>query len=229
MSALRHAATGPKGAFSHMNHPSREEWGLYLFGEASPDLNKKLDAHLKECPACAEEVKGLRRTMQRLDAWQYPKPVVRVRFAPVLRLAAAAAIVLAVGVGLGRVTAPPQANLVAAKAELRASLLNEFQNLAQQNEVSCSNLVAAAEQRIVRTTEDALNTLGSELIEAVNLKSEADRRQIQTVIDQLNRQRQADYVSLRRDLETVAAAADEEIRQAHFTMLQLANFAPANQ
>lgn len=211
-----------------MNHPSREEWGLYLFGEAPTELNKKLNAHLKECPACADEVKGLQQTMRRLDAWQYPRPVVRLRFEPVLKLAAAAAIVLAVGVALGRLTAPP-ADLAQAKAELRSSLLSELQNFAQQNEVSCSNLVASAEGRIVRTTEDALNTLGSELIEAVNIKSAADRQQIQGVLDEFTRQRQADYVSLRRDLETVASAAHEEIRQTHFTMLQIANSTPANQ
>ena len=39
-----------------MNHPKREEWVPYLFGEATPQTRDKLTEHLQNCPDCAAEI-----------------------------------------------------------------------------------------------------------------------------------------------------------------------------
>src|SRR5688500_1972550 len=86
-----------------MNHPTREDLGLYIFGEAQPEKSKNIKAHVTECQACAQEITAMRGTLRRLDAWEIPR--IRERRTmpePVLKLAMAAAIVLALGVGIGR-------------------------------------------------------------------------------------------------------------------------------
>ena len=39
-----------------MNHPKREEWVPYLFGETKPEAARQLNAHLKTCPECQESI-----------------------------------------------------------------------------------------------------------------------------------------------------------------------------
>ena len=195
-----------------MNHPTDEQWGQYLFGEAGPDLNAKLKAHLAECTDCAREVAAMQRTVRQLDAWQLPEhPRQRRALDPMIKLAIAAAVVLAMGIGLGRLTAPKPVDVQSLRSEWRASLLEEVESAR-----------SAGEERMLRETTLALQTLARDMSATIAAGRQEDRTAFEAALDQLKQQRDIDYVSLRRDLETVASAADQQIRHAHLKIFELA-------
>jgi hypothetical protein len=207
-----------------MNHPSNEEWGMFLFGEAPPELNRRLKTHLSECQQCADEVRAMQDTIAQLDAWKLDAPPRQMPcHEPVLKFAMAALIILGVGIGVGRLTSPAPLDGEAVKA----SVLADVSATLDRATAEYNGLLAAAESRMAAQTQVALQALGSELLESVSDGRAQDQRAVQAVIDQLKQQRDADYVSLRRDLETVAAAADQQLQQARLKLFELAvNSAP---
>src|SRR5258707_4360768 len=98
-----------------MKHPNRDEWAPFVFGETSPATTRELNSHLRECADCRAQVEAWRRTLKRLDAWKIPAGHERqFHFAPAVKWAAAAAIVLAIGFALGRfLPASPDPKLMA--------------------------------------------------------------------------------------------------------------------
>src|ERR1700691_955457 len=96
-----------------MNHPTQNEWLLYLDGEASPKDMARLLEHLERCPMCAAEVGGWKRSAQRLQRMSFPaqrrlqherrgRPL-QVSF--FVKWGLAAAIVLGMGFAFGRLSA----------------------------------------------------------------------------------------------------------------------------
>src|SRR5438477_7717896 len=118
-----------------MNHPKREEWVPYIFGEARPDTRRELNAHLRDCPDCRQEIETWKMSLGLLDAWKLPPvPKPAPSFAPLLYWAAAAAVVLVVGFGIGRLSARADVQKVRAaiEPELRRELTQEFARLAHE-------------------------------------------------------------------------------------------------
>src|SRR5256885_7781819 len=113
-----------------MNHPKREEWVPYLFGETSSTIDRQLEAHLQGCPECRQDLDGWKNSLGRLDAWKLPRAATaREMVQPLFKWAVAAAIVLAAGFGIGRITSV-KANVEALRAaiepEMRKQLHQEF-------------------------------------------------------------------------------------------------------
>jgi anti-sigma factor RsiW len=188
-----------------MTHPKREEWVPYVFGEASPEERQRLAAHLNDCPECLAEIDAWQRSLGRLDAWELPaRPAPRRALPAFLKWAAAAAILLGAGIGIGRLTAPAPVDTAALRAQIESSTR---QSLAGQVE----SLVDA---RVALQIETAL--AGA---------SDADRRFALALFEQAQRDRAADYVSLRKDLETMATFTEDEILRARRSIIQLSNFA----
>jgi hypothetical protein len=74
-----------------------------LYGEASPAVARRVEAHQATCGACRAEMESLQSTRKTLQAWRLPETRRRSQergwaWRP---LAAAAALVLAFGAGLG--------------------------------------------------------------------------------------------------------------------------------
>ena len=44
----------------------------YLYGEVDHDTRRQFDAHLRRCPICAEEIRGLEGVRASLDSWNPP-------------------------------------------------------------------------------------------------------------------------------------------------------------
>jgi hypothetical protein len=195
-----------------MKHPNRDEWVPYVFGEARPGEAKRLRAHLESCTECAAEVTAWRRSLQTLDKWELPEPVrSRAIMAPAFRWAMAAAIMLAAGIAIGRVTAPdPEKMREQVTASVKAMLADQLQQTADENE---ARLAAASAERA--------NELWDALSEQVAVAREEDRRAMLTWSEQYRLEQEERYVNLRRDLETLALQADQEIRQANFKLTQL--------
>ena len=109
-----------------MNHPTREEWMSFIYGESSTTERKNLASHLRSCPGCQAQVSEWQGTRKVLDNWPvHPpgleraaqrRPALLVR--PVLRWAAVAVLLLSAGFGLGHfASASVQADKVRARIE----------------------------------------------------------------------------------------------------------------
>src|SRR5215831_14036577 len=114
-----------------MNHPNREEWAPYLYGEAKPEVRQRLTRHLQECADCRAEINIWQRSLRRLDGWELPDPPrPRLQWAPVVRWAAAAVLVLSIGFAIGRSSsqaATAEKVRAAIEPQIRQHLLADFE------------------------------------------------------------------------------------------------------
>jgi anti-sigma factor RsiW len=101
----------------------REPLLAYLYGESDPEEQRRVESHLESCEACRDELAGLRSVREDLLAWDVPdhgsvwkpftpaRPVWSWRDVPAWTMAAAAAVMLALGA-----TGSVAANAVLAKS-----------------------------------------------------------------------------------------------------------------
>ncbi len=134
-----------------MNHPKREEWVPYLYGEAKPEVRRELQAHLEACPDCRSQLQSWNQSLHRLDHWKLPRWRTGAEwFTPALKWATAAALVLVVGFAIGRMTAAgADAERVRAQLEpkLRETLRQELAQMVRDevSRTSAATLTAATE------------------------------------------------------------------------------------
>jgi len=209
-----------------MNHPKHEEWVPYLFGEAKPEVRRQLKAHLRDCADCRNEIDSWQRSLGRLNAWKLPSaPKAVLTFAPILNWAAAAALVLLVGFSAGRLTAA-KADVAKVRAtlapELRRELSQEFARFVHDElERSASATLTAADQQ----TDQAVTLLAK----ALQRQRSEDNRAVSDALNKLESQSFAQFVSLKKDLDTVAVNADDRLRVAAQGLVELAgNSRPAD-
>lgn len=205
-----------------MKHPNRDEWVPYIFGEASPDAARTLNQHLSECADCRNQVESWRRTLKRLDAWQIPgRRKARTVARPMVRWAIAAAILLGVGFGLGQFSSARAANKN--RMQLEASLRSI---VATQVRDQVQNAVGSLEVRLAQSRQAESERLAAEFASLLKAQNEVDSAITRAVYDQLQDRFDGYYLALRKDLETVAVAADEQLQN---TQLQLVELASLNQ
>jgi len=205
-----------------MNHPNHEQWLPYLEGEASPEAAKQMSEHLKACPQCAAEMEARRRTIQRLQrmAWPQRRRAGQSWIAPAFKWGLAAAIVLGLGFGLGRVSAPNARQIEAAvSTQVREEVRQEMRG----------DLLAAFASDSHSTKDNFRGQLAQEIGRA-SAKSRAEERQALTeLFNQLHQEQTSDYLSLRQALETLASTADAGLQQTRRQLAQMAaNVEPAN-
>lgn len=227
-----------------MKHPNPDEWAQYVSGESPSARARELKQHLGECETCAAQIVGWERTLKRLDRWAVPKTRRRSNSVPfVVRWAAAAALLLGIGFGLGvfvnagsskRAQKELEATLHASlAAELRADLQREIDQrlmpavaavraevageLRQQFARDLAQAITASAQ----SSDRELQRVSGEFFQALENGRETDRRVVFALIEQIQKQQSADYVSLRKDLETMAALTDDEIRGTRLSLRQL--------
>jgi hypothetical protein len=193
-----------------MNHPEREEWVPFVFGEAEPENHRRLQQHLQTCSECRGRLELWRSTLHRLDAWRLPSPAPRHKvFAPLLKWAAAAVVMVGVGFGVGRSMAST-ANLgrirAAIEPELRQQLRQEFTlALRQELDKAASTTLATANEQARRLVEESNSTLESRHAE--------DNQAIF-----------AGLVSLKKDVDTLAVTTAASLRRAEQQLVQLADY-----
>jgi hypothetical protein len=186
------------GKFGDMKHPAREEWMEFIYGELAPAQHAALATHLKECPACAQQVAQWRTTLATLNEYKITaRPTQRSR-QPVLKWAIAAALVIGVGLGFGA------SFLLAANA--KSSVRQELR--------------AEMKTQIARERGELL----AQVMKVVDEKRAEDARATLTALDQLNTAHRADYNALHADLETVAVTTQKSLQQAQRQIVTLANY-----
>jgi hypothetical protein len=156
------------GSAGAVNHPQREEWMAYLYGELSRKQKATLTAHLSECAQCRAEVETWQSAMLALDDGKTETFRVRTFLPqPLLKWGIAAAFILAVGFGAGRLASPAAADTASLRAslksELRAELLAELTK--QQDEQFAAFITKSEEKRALdnKTISAAIATLSEEL------------------------------------------------------------------
>src|SRR6266542_1159548 len=170
-----------------MNHPTREEWMSYLYDELTAEEHSSLAAHLAVCPDCKTRVGDWRAARKSLDAWQLPAQPVPVRLQrPLLRWAAAAALMIGIGFGVGRFATPATANAGRIRAviepEIRQQLRQEFiQLLREELDKTSSATLAASSEQTKHWMED--------YAQALEAKRTEERRAIYAALNKLEEQR----------------------------------------
>jgi negative regulator of sigma E activity len=205
------------GTTGTLKHPDSSEWMSFLYGECAPERRRDLDAHLAACPTCTGQVQTWRSSMDALDDWPLPaKRHVRRQWLPILKWAAAAAVVLAVGFGLGRQTSNARAEVAA----LKGSIANLTANVQREHTMNLSNSLAMA----ATANTETLRLLG----DYARLQQEqrvADQGVIKTALRSFDLR----LGRIRSDLLTVAVNTEAGFEQTHENMAQLASYSIPHQ
>jgi hypothetical protein len=196
-----------------MNHPTQNEWLLYLDGEASPEDANRLREHLERCPMCSAEFAGWKRSIQKLQRMPFPASSQvrsdrrRAPFwaSPILKWGLAAAIVLFVGFAFGRLSA------------MRAEALKQTVAAQVREELRTDLRTALAKT----TNEDA--RMYQEIMQVIQQQRQQDQRSVLALIQGVRERQISDCLALRQDLETAVSMADSDLRQDSSRINQLAN------
>jgi anti-sigma factor RsiW len=237
--------------FGALNHPNPEEWMEYLYGEMPRATARLLRAHLEGCAACRKQHQDWQRTQSRLGGWTVaPNTAVPPPIPFSFKLALAALLVLGMGVGIGRLTMP-RPNLEALRAAiepaLRASLVRDLKSQMQEE-------LRADWQAALDADAPALNTLFRQQLhssleqwrgkaaaasraetqglllrfaQTAQANREEDLQAVLTVLERADQRYQAEQISLRRALETVAVVADDQFQKTESQLGQLASYTEA--
>lgn len=204
-----------------MKHPNSETWAAYLAGDLPKAEQITAADHLKTCPECAAQITQWKAAIDHLERWRLPRRNARSRSGfPILKWAAAAIIVLGLTFVLGRISTLPATDLDSVRAalapELKGAVISEIETKFRQE--WADRLV----QQIAQSADDANARLRNDLLRTLRLSSELDQKAVLTLIERLKSDMNANYLSLRKDLETVASLTDSQIQQARLGLIRLA-------
>ena len=224
----------------------------YIYNELPRSAKAALSRHLKNCADCRTQVSRWQSASAGLSEWKLEtatEPALPWS-RPVLRWALAASLVLGVGFASGRLSAPaldPAAIRTVVEQPLRASLTAELRQQIHDelkadwlaalrgNEESLDTgfrreLRAGLEQwttKAAATASEDTQRLLAEMTEAYRADRRQDRQAILTLFDRSEQAHQAQYLSLRRAVETVAVVADDKFKRAASELGQLASYTQA--
>ncbi len=190
----------------------------FLYGEAAPERKRELDAHLAQCGLCAERVAEWRAGMAALDTWTLParrRAPLRLPV-PLLKWAAAAALVLGVGFALGRQASPAAGEVTA----LRATVTQLAAAMERERATTASNAVAAAAAVANAETIRLLSEYAS--------MSENRRTEDHQAVALAFRTVESRLARLRAELETVAVNTEDGLVRTHASLAHLASLAAAD-
>lgn len=174
-----------------MDHPTPDELLEFLDDDLAGNRRARVADHVDACDECQRRVASWEGARSGLDAWELPEslPVLRARqfrAASVhLRRAVAAALLVAGAFGAARLTAP-RPDVVALREELAGQIRGELRREFHE------------ELAKIAADQSAGQDLFAALVER---------------IDQLELQWLADYVDLRRDVETVAMHTQADLQR----------------
>jgi hypothetical protein len=201
-----------------MNHPKPEEWVPYLFGETQPQERRRLQQHLQSCAGCRHEVETWECNLKRLDAWKLP-PSGRAREPqPFLGWATAAAmvLVLALGIVAGRLSsgAVDSRKIQAAiEPELRRQLAQMWRQELEKTTAATLAMAHRQAQQLVVNYDQASGAQRAGELQA-----------LYGSLDKLAARHLSDFISLKKDVDTVAVMTDAGLRRTEQQLVQFADF-----
>ncbi len=179
-----------------MNHPKREEWVPYLYGETEPAVRRELKEHLQDCPQCRADVETWRQSLRRLDHWKLARRNAPIEWLmPAVKWATAIVLVLGLAFSLGRFTAH-RADIDRLRTQLEPQLREQLRTeLAQMVRAEVSGSASA--------TLTAAGDHAEKLLAAYNTVQETRRA------EELERL----YVAIKKQLDTLAINTQNEFVQ----------------
>jgi hypothetical protein len=196
-----------------MNHPTREEWVPYVFGETTAETRRRLKRHLNDCPECRMQVLSWTQSLRRMGNWELPTP--RAQSGPWWMLArwatagACAGLLLLAGIAVGRLAGGPGPEPRSVRNGLSEEFRPELAALVRE-EVARAVTFARAEMEM-----RARAVLAAYARDVKSGRLE-DKQQCQAALE-------AVYVSLKRDLDTVAVLTEASFRATQRRMGYLAD------
>ena len=219
-----------------MNHPTQNEWLLYVDGDATPENVARLREHLEQCPICASEVAGWKRSAQKLKRMPFPASS-RIRrdrnpdprwVSTYLKWGIAAAIVLFVGFAFGRLSATRTHVLEqTVAAQVREELMGEFRadllSALDPDQEARDGFQKQLRLRVQNALSRANASMSRDLMQVVQQQRQQDQQRVLMLVKDVREQQISDCLALRRDLETAVSTADSDLQQDSRRINQLAN------
>jgi anti-sigma factor RsiW len=219
-----------------MNHPNQNEWLRYIDGEASSEDAVRLLEHLEQCPMCAAEVAGWKRSVRKFHRMSFPAPgqvPLRRRHqfhraSSFIKWGIAAAIVLFVGFAFGRLSALHThafEQTVAGQVreelrrDLRADLMTALDPEREVNDGYQKQLRLIVQSDLARANAYQYR----DLMQVVQRQRQQDHEGVLALIKDVREQQITDCLALRQDLETAVSSADNDLKQDSRRISQLAN------
>ena len=197
-----------------VSHPSAAEWMAFLYEEVAPQQKRELQAHLVQCAACTEQVKGWRAGMTILDEWSLPTVRRAPRqWQPTVKWATAAALVLSVGFAVGRQTSTATSDLAVLKTSV-AQLTETVERVRHFNTINAAATANAEAMRLLaeyaRLDEDG--------------RAE-DRKTVALALQEF----ESRLARLRAELETVAVNTEDGFQQTQEGLTRLVSLNAADE
>ncbi|HVK57947.1 MAG TPA: zf-HC2 domain-containing protein [Candidatus Kapabacteria bacterium] len=231
------------------NHPTQEQWMDYLYGEMPSPEKKTLEAHLMNCAPCREKQQEFAGTMENLDAWRVviPQKVSLKaglgRFQPVVKWAAAAALLVSTGFAAARFS-QPQFDVATLQAQIAQQVTTQVQKplefkMREEFDAAAEQAVADVRKQIdmevaarlreisLRAESEAILAVREQMDQlATQLASlhDEDRKKMNQSLKAFETQWLTEYRKMREDLERVALFSDQSYRAAQRQLVQLASF-----
>ena len=211
-----------------MNHPTHEQLLSYLEGN-QPDLCE----HIENCAQCAAELAGWKKTVRDLERFDWPHTgkTESIWCSEKWKWAAAVAamVLLWLGFAFGRLTVSSQSREKVV-AEIRREVGDQLRADLLAAATSDNQQPLTPFQAKMRAKFEVLASLSNgeklgaleDFARSLQQKQDADQKSLLALLAQSQQQHEADYISLRRDLETVAATADTDLKQNRQRLSELA-------
>ena len=205
-----------------MKHPEANEWIAFLYGEVSREARQDLDAHLAVCPECARQLGRWRSTMGLLDVAGVPerKPAARVGWSGALRWAAAAVVLLGLGLALGRQGTVSRRDLERQLGELQGRLQADSVGRREAD----LKAIADATMQATRAENRAFLDEFLRRYQAARLE---DRKDLAAALQAIDERRGAEIAELRGGLASLAASTGTGFDQTRTQMRMLTSYLPA--
>ena len=181
-----------------MKHPNDEQWMSYLYDEVEPDERARLSAHLRGCAVCAGQIDTWQVAARDLDAWQ-------------LRPGGAES-----AAGRGREILLQRTIQWAAAAMILLGAGFLFGRIA---------LPAIDQKKLIAAIEPEVRQQLRQELEAKRIE---DNRAVRAALEKLDAQRIADYIALKKELDTVAVLTDAGLRDTEQQLAQLADYSQSS-
>lgn len=212
-----------------MNHPTSEEWMSYLYEEIEATDRAQLAGHLQGCTQCRARVAAWQGAQRNLDEWRL-EPRGRAGRATVLArpwLKWAAAIVVFAGVGFsaGRFSMARPMDLQKLRAEMEPELRQQLR--AELVQTMREELDKSAATTLAASREQTRGMLADYAQKIENARAN-DNAVISAALERLDTQQADDYVSLKKQLDTVAVNTDAGLQRTENQMVELAGISTAS-